>query len=79
MEITGVEWTSLTEDFGYYTVDVDGLPEFEPAPFKNPTLVNPFWAWKVQDEIETFIGDVVEDLMPPTENIGVHKKRAEQE
>lgn len=71
MEITGVEWTALTEDFGYYTVDVDGLPEFEPAPFKNPTLVNPFWAWKVElEQVERFIGDVVEDLMPSSENIG---------
>lgn len=70
MEICGVEWTQLTEDFGYHTVQLDNLPEVVPEPFSNPTDCNPFKAWEVDLEIEKFVGDVVEDLMNGTPNIG---------
>ena len=69
MEITGVEWTSLSEDFGFYTVSLDDVPPFDVKPFRNPTECNPFWAWE-DSYIEKFIGDVVEDLMDGTPNIG---------
>ena len=54
MEITGVEWTSLSEDFGFYTVSLDDVPPFDVKPFRNPTECNPFWAWE-DSYIEKFI------------------------
>ena len=57
MEITGVEWTSLSEDFGFYTVSLDDVPPFDVKPFQNPTECNPFWAWK-DSYIEKFIGSL---------------------
>ena len=63
MEITGVEWTDLADDFGYYTVSVSGIEEERPVPFPSSPIINCFKAWKASDELEKFIGDTVEDLM----------------
>ncbi len=63
MEITGVEWTDLADDFGYYTVSVSGIEEERPVPFPSAPINNCFKAWKASDELEKFIGDVVQDLM----------------
>ena len=52
MEITGVEWTDLADDFGYYTVSVSGIEEVTPAPFPSKPINNCFKAWKASDELE---------------------------
>ena len=70
MENTGVEWTQLSDTFGYYTVTVEGIEEFSPRPFPSAPINNCFKAWKAPDELEKFIGDIVEELMPEKENIG---------
>ena len=70
MESTGVEWTQLSDTFGYYTVTVEGIDEYTPETFPSAPINNCFKAWKAPDELEKFIGDIVEELMPSQPNIG---------
>ncbi len=66
MRICGFDWTSLTEDFGYWTVEVDGISDQVPIELLNsPTHNNPFKGWKTSGDVDSFIEDTIRTMEVP--------------
>ena len=66
MRIGEVNYTNLTKDFGYWTVEVEDIGNYLPIRIKNkPDNYNPFIGWKIDDDVEKFIEDTVRKIAIP--------------
>ena len=66
MIIGEVDYTNLTKDFGYWTVEVEDIGDYLPIRIKNkPDNYNPFIGWKIDDDVEKFIEDTVRKIAIP--------------
>ena len=66
MIIGEVDYTNLTKDFGYWTVEVEDIGNYLPIRIKNkPDNYNPFIGWKIDDDVEKFIEDTVRKIAIP--------------
>ena len=66
MIIGEVDYTNLTKDFGYWTVEVEDIGNYLPIRIKNkPDNYNQFIGWKIDDDVEKFIEDTVRKIAIP--------------
>ena len=66
MRIGEVDYTDLTNDFGYWTVKVEDIGNYLPIKIDHePGQYNPFIGWKVNQEVEKFIEDTVREIAVP--------------
>ena len=66
MKIGDVEYTNLTNNFGYWTVKVEDIGNYLPIKIDHePGQYNPFIGWKVSQEVEKFIEDTVREIAVP--------------
>ena len=66
MRIGGFDWTSLTEDIGYWTVEVDDIGQHIPVQsLETSAHNNPFMGWKTWDDVVSFIEDTVRTMAIP--------------
>ena len=66
MIIGEVDYTNLTKDFGYWTVEVEDIGDYLPIRIKNkPDNYNAFFGWKIDDDVEKFIEDTVRKIAIP--------------
>ena len=55
MKIGEIEYTNLTEDFGYWTVEVKDIRTYLPINISDqPNLYNPFTAWSICNDVKYF-------------------------
>ena len=60
MKIGRIEYTNLTDDFGYWTVYVEDMNDYLPIKIKNnPDNYNPFTGWDIIDEVKDFVEKVI--------------------
>ena len=53
MRIGEIEYTNLTDDFGYWTVKVEDIGDYLPIKIKDRADdYNPFIGWKISDDVE---------------------------
>ena len=63
MKIGGIEYTNLTDDFGYWTVYVEDINDYLPIKIKNnPDNYNPFTGWDITDEVKDFVESVIRKI-----------------
>ena len=63
MKIGGIEYTNLTDDFGYWTVYVEDMNDYLPIKIKNnPDNYNPFTGWDISDEVKDFVEKVIRKI-----------------
>ena len=63
MKIGGIEYTNLTDDFGYWTVYVEDINDYLPIKIKNnPDNYNPFTGWDISDEVKDFVEKVIRKI-----------------
>ena len=66
MRIGEVDYTNVTEDFGYWTVQVEDIKDYLPIKIDHHEgAYNPFIGWKIDDEVEKFIEDTVRQIAVP--------------
>ena len=66
MKIGGIDYTNLTQDFGYWTVKVEDIDDYLPIKIKDRADdYNPFIGWKISDDVEKFIEDTVRKIAVP--------------
>ena len=66
MKIGGIDYTNLTQDFGYWTVKVEDIDDYLPIKIKDRADdYNPFIGWKISDDVEKFIEDTVRKVAVP--------------
>ena len=66
MRIGEVNYTNLTNDFGYWTVKVEDIGDYLPIKIDHePGQYNPFIGWKIDDEVEKFIENTVREIVVP--------------
>ena len=66
MKIGEVEYTNLTDDFGYWTVEVKDIRTYLPINIANqPNTYNPFTGWNIADEVKEFMEDVIRKVAIP--------------
>ena len=66
MRIGEVNYTNLTNDFGYWTVKVEDTGDYLPIKIDHePGQYNPFIGWKIDDEVEKFIENTVREIVVP--------------
>ena len=66
MRIGEVNYTNLTNDFGYWTVKVEDIRDYLPIKIDHePGQCNPFIGWKIDDEVEKFIENTVREIVVP--------------
>ena len=66
MRIGEVNYTNLTNDFGYWTVKVEDIGNYLPIKIDNePGQYNPFIGWKIDEEVEKFIENTVREIAVP--------------
>ena len=66
MRIGGFDWTDLTEDIGYWTVEVDDIGQHIPVQsLETSAHNNPFIGWKTWDDVVSFIEDTVRTMAIP--------------
>ena len=66
MKIGGIDYTNLTQDFGYWTVKVEDIDDYLPIKIKDRADdYNPFIGWKISDDVEKFIEDTVRKVSVP--------------
>ena len=66
MKIGEVEYTNLTDDFGYWTVEVKEIRTYLPINIANqPNTYNPFTGWNIADEVKEFMEDVIRKVAIP--------------
>jgi len=66
MRIGGFDWTSLTDDIGYWTVEVDDIGQHIPVQsLETSAHNNPFIGWKTWDDVKSFIEDTVRTMAIP--------------
>ena len=66
MKIGEVEYTKLTDDFGYWTVKVEDIGTYLPIKLAHePGKRNPFIGWKIADDVEKFIENTVREIAIP--------------
>jgi len=69
MKIGEVEYTNLTDDFGYWTVEVKDIRTYFPINIvDHPNTYNPFIGWNITNDIKTFIEDTVRKVAIPKES-----------
>ena len=69
MKIGEVEFTNLTDDFGYWTVEVKDIRTYFPINIvDHPNTYNPFIGWNITNDIKTFIEDTVRKIAIPKES-----------
>ena len=60
MKIGEIEYTHLTDDFGYWTVEVKDIRTYLPINISDqPNLYNPFTAWSICNDVKYFMEDVI--------------------
>ena len=71
MKIGEVEYTNLTDDFGYWTVELKDIRTYLPINIANqPNTYNPFTGWNIADEVKEFMEDVIRKVaIPKGENL----------
>ena len=53
MKIGEIEYTNLTDDFGYWTVEVKDIRTYLPINISDqPNLYNPFTAWNICNDVK---------------------------
>ena len=63
MKIGRIEYTNLTDDFGYWTVYVEDINDYLPIKIKNnPDNYNPFTGWDISDEVKDFVEKVIRKI-----------------
>ena len=63
MKIGRIEYTNLTDDFGYWTVYVEDINDYLPIKIKNnPDNYNPFTGWDITDEVKDFVESVIRKI-----------------
>ena len=63
MKIGRIEYTNLTDDFGYWTVYVEDMNDYLPIKIKNnPDNYNPFTGWDISDEVKDFVEKVIRKI-----------------
>ena len=63
MKIGRIEYTNLTNDFGYWTVYVEDMNDYLPIKIKNnPDNYNPFTGWDISDEVKDFVEKVIRKI-----------------
>ena len=63
MKIGRIEYTNLTDDFGYWTVYVEDMNDYLPIKIKNnPDNYNPFTGWDIIDEVKDFVEKVIRKI-----------------
>ena len=66
MKIGGIDYTNLTQDFGYWTVKVEDIDDYLPIKIKDRADdYNPFIGWKISDDVEKFIENTVRKIAVP--------------
>ena len=66
MKIGEVDYTNLTDEFGYWTVKVEDIGDYLPIKIKDRADdYNPFIGWKISDDVEKFIEDTVRKVAVP--------------
>ncbi len=66
MRIGGIEYTNLTDDFGYWTVEVKDIRSYLPINISDqPNVYNPFTGWNITDDVKKFIEDTVRKIAIP--------------
>tara|TARA_Y100000816_G_scaffold202290_1_gene148868 strand:+ start:474 stop:1181 length:708 start_codon:yes stop_codon:yes gene_type:complete len=66
MKIGEVDYTNLTDEFGYWTVKVEDIGDYLPIKIKDRADdYNPFIGWKISDDVEKFIEDTVRKIAVP--------------
>jgi hypothetical protein len=66
MKIGGFDWTDLTEDFGYWTVEVDDIDDYIPSQIiDSPSDNNPFMGWEISGDVISFIEDTMRTMSIP--------------
>ena len=69
MRIGEVKYTNLTDDFGYWTVEVKDIRTYFPINIvDHPNTYNPFIGWNITNDIKTFIEDTVRKVAIPKES-----------
>ena len=60
MRIGEVNYTNLTNDFGYWTVKVEEIGNYLPIKIDHVAgQYNPFIGWKIDEEVQKFIDNTV--------------------
>ena len=63
MKIGRIEYTNLTDDFGYWTINVEDMNDYLPIKIKNnPDNYNPFTGWDIIDEVKDFVEKVIRKI-----------------
>ena len=63
MKIGGIEYSNITQDFGYWTVYVEDINDYLPIKIKNnPDNYNPFTGWDITDEVTDFVESVIRKI-----------------
>ena len=66
MKIGEVNYTSVKDDFGYWTVKVEDIKDYLPIKIDHHEgQYNPFIGWKIDDEVEKFIENTVREVAIP--------------
>ena len=66
MKIGEIEYTNLTDDFGYWTVEVKDIRTYLPINISDqPNLYNPFTAWSICNDVKYFMEDVIRKVAIP--------------
>ena len=66
MRIGEIEYTNLTDDFGYQSVKVEDIGDYLPIKIKDRADdYNPFIGWKISDDVEKFIENTVRKIAVP--------------
>ena len=69
MRIGEVKYTNLTDDFGYWTVEVKDIRTYFPINIvDHPNTYNPFIGWDIVNDVKTFIEDTVRKVAIPKES-----------
>ena len=66
MRIGEVKYTNLTDDFGYWTVEVKDIRTYFPINIvDHPNTYNPFIGWDIVNDVKTFIEGTVRKVAIP--------------
>ena len=66
MKIGEVEYTDLTNDFGYWSVEIEDIRNYFPINIVDrPNTYNPFTGWNIANDVKIFMEEVIRKIAIP--------------